>query len=86
MKNTSTNNHVSLSISNLKDEVAFKVITIDIEKNNEYTFLRKPLYDFLFLNNYALNSVTVYKLADFSNKFLIKSNDKNLVISVNGTK
>lgn len=86
MRSTFSNNHVSLNISELKNKITSKVVKIDIEKNNEYAFLRKPIYDFLFLNNCALNSITIYKLVDFSNKFLIKSKDKNLVISVNGSK
>ncbi|MFD1613956.1 GNAT family N-acetyltransferase [Gelatiniphilus marinus] len=75
---------ITVSISDFYEAEAYKIIEINIEKNNDFAFLRKPVYDFLFLNNNSLNNLTILKLADYTNKFVIHSKGKKKLITVNG--
>ncbi|OEK08536.1 hypothetical protein A8C32_03525 [Flavivirga aquatica] len=69
-----------LSNSNTKN--SNKITKINIEQNNEYQFLRKPVYDFLFLNNESINNITVNKFTDSTQKFQIQSKNKIHLLTV----
>lgn len=51
---------------------------INIE-DKAYAFLRKPVYDFLYLNFESKNNITIFKVMNKPNTFLIKGKNKPLL-------
>lgn len=82
--NTRNVKKTTVSISDFAKAETSKLIEINIEKTNDFAFLRKPIYDLLFLNNDSINNVTIFKLADSTNKFVIQSKGKKKLITVHG--
>jgi hypothetical protein len=76
IKNNFREKKISASILDFDKKITSKLIVVDIKKNSNYAFLKKPIYDFLFLNNVPLNNITISKLVENSNKFKIKAKNK----------
>ncbi|AUP77253.1 GNAT family N-acetyltransferase [Flavivirga eckloniae] len=55
---------------------------INIHKNNDYAFLRKTLYDFLFTSKASVNNTKVLKINNSQNQYLIKSNNKSQLVTI----
>ncbi len=69
-------------VSNINENEIKNITPILIEKINDYAFLRKALYDFLFISKQSINHVIVYKFNDSENQFLIKSKNKKQLITI----
>ena len=53
-------------------EINFNNNCLKIEfSNNEYDFLKRPVYDYLYMNQESINTVDIYKLQNEVNTFLI---------------
>jgi hypothetical protein len=79
--NRNRKSKLSYHFSNFDKEMTSKTIEIDFKKN-EYSFLRKPVYDFLFLNNESINHLNVSKLINASNKFKVHSRNKCQLLTI----
>ncbi len=79
----SDNKKPTIVISKPTKNDTMNMIFIDIEENNDYAFLRKILYDFLFISKESTNNVSVYKLNNSQNKFLIKSKNQSQLVTIN---
>jgi len=79
-----------------KKEYAYKIENIaimpcydSITKINincdEYAFLRKPTYDFQYLNFEASDTIHVFKMNNDSNSYIIKGEkqQQNILVSIN---
>ncbi|NMH88221.1 GNAT family N-acetyltransferase [Flavivirga algicola] len=64
-------------------KITDQIFEIDINLDNQYIFLRKPVYNFLFLANTSLDNVTIGKLSGTSNKFLLKAKNKSQLLTIN---
>ncbi|MDO5987891.1 GNAT family N-acetyltransferase [Flavivirga amylovorans] len=82
VKNTFTKKEKLFKISDFDSKISNELIKIDIEKDGAYAFLRKPVYDFLFINNESTNNVTVSKFVEAPNRFQIKSKTKYKLLEV----
>lgn len=82
IKNTFIKKEKSFVISDFNSKITNKLTEIDIEKDGEYTFLKKPIYDFLFINNESINNVTVSNFVGAPNRFQIKSKTKYKLLEV----
>ncbi|MCL5244803.1 GNAT family N-acetyltransferase [Cellulophaga sp. 20_2_10] len=52
--------------------------TQEINMNsNEYSFLKKPVYDFLYTSQESINNTTVYKILEEDNAYIVKGLNKN---------
>ncbi len=60
-----------------------QTIEINIDNDNKYAFLRKPVYNLLFLNNESINNVTISKLVDSESTFKIQFKNKNKLLKIN---
>ena len=84
-KNTSIKNSTENPFE-IKDNIELSenllVSIIDIN-TDEYSFLRKPTYDFLYLNFESSNNISVYKIKGEENTFLIKGAKNNRLIKSN---
>ncbi|WP_303317699.1 GNAT family N-acetyltransferase [Flavivirga abyssicola] len=78
----SDNKKSTFIISNPTKNDIRNIALIDIEKNNDYAFLRKALYDFLFISKESTNNVSVYKFNNSQNTFLIKSKNQSQLVTI----
>ncbi len=60
-----------------------QTIEINIDKNDEYAFLRKPVYNLLFLNNESINNVTISKFTGSENTFKVQLKNKSKLLKTN---
>lgn len=58
-----------------KNEIVNNLIQIDIEQD-AYKFLRKPVYDYLYLNFDNKNAVVIYKLKNKPDSYFLKGKKK----------
>ncbi|MCF7560795.1 GNAT family N-acetyltransferase [Sabulilitoribacter multivorans] len=59
---------------------------IDIDKNDSFLFLRRPVYDFLFLNSENKSNITVSELINSQNTFIIQSRSKCFLLKIGSSK
>lgn len=72
---------LTVQIENDKKNTS-QTIKIDIEKNNDFEFLRKPVYNLLFLNNESINNVTISKFINSKNTFKVQFKNKSNLLKV----
>lgn len=73
----------SFKIENYSCNVLNKanIYPIDINKN-EFAFLRKSIYDFQYLNFESTENLTVYKTRDSSTSYVIKGENKIILLTL----
>ena len=59
-----------------------QTVKINIEKNNEFEFLRKPVYNLLFLNNESISNVTISKYTNSKNIYKVQFKNKSNLLKV----
>ncbi|WP_170179716.1 GNAT family N-acetyltransferase [Flavivirga rizhaonensis] len=82
IKNFTNNKKLPTILIDSNAKTTDKIIEINIDKDNEYAFLRKPVYDFLFLVNTSIENVIIGKLKGTSNKFILKYKNKKQLLTI----
>lgn len=76
------NKKASVLLSNFIANNNIEKTLINIQENNEYAILKRPLYNFLFLTNQSINDIKISKLKNSSNKFLLESKVKTQLLTI----